>query len=264
MAEPLLAAPSRYALRAGTIPIDACPELTCRALLAYAAGATDVLLYSEDGAYIRPGRWLAGREDGTYLVRYELVDGPVPDVNFDLCAADLDGGRTLLRAEGSYVPSRSHLFARRRPHQLAEALAAGLALSLQHALASMRDLGLEQRAAVRRLFDVPARLRLGDQPWSGLTRDVSTTGIGMLVRTASGAAPEVAARIAAHGVGAIELLVGDARVIARVKVLRVRPQEDGVDVGLRFTNPAEAARFMQRLAVLGLWDEPEQLRENLS
>ena len=255
MAEPLVAAPSRYVLQAGTILLDTSPELICRALLLYADDTTEVLLYGPDGGQIRPGRWHAEREAGMYLVRYELVEGPVPEATFDLYADALEGG-TCLRCEGAYAAPRTSLFGRRRPHQLAEALRAGLLLSLQHALTNMRDLGLEQRAAARRVFDMPARLRVGDQPWAGITRDISTTGIGMFVHAAPGEAHQVADRIAAHGVGAVELLVGDARLITRVEVLRACPQVDGVDVGLRFTNPAESARFVQRLAALGLWDDP--------
>jgi hypothetical protein len=148
------------------------------------------------------------------------------------------------------------LVARRRAQQLAEALRAGLAHRLQYVLAQPASLRVEQRATPRQVLTLPVRLRVGDMPWSGVTRDVSAGGLGLLIPAMPEDAPAAAAQILTHTAGAVELLLGEGRLTSRVRIMRAQPWTTGLDVGLCYGTPEEGARLQRKLGELNLWREP--------
>jgi|GEM_PF-2492431 len=236
-----------------SIRIDAPAEATCRALLAHATLATELLICTAVDAQHVAGRWRASRQGMARLMSCELIEGPLPGLILHIRAHDLEGTGTLLQIDGSYMAPSKPLLARRRVQQLAEALRAGLARSVQEAVAPSAGARVDQRTAPRQVLALPIRLRLGDVPWAGVTRDVGIAGLGVLIRSTPDAAPAGASQILAHAAGAIEVLLGEGRLIARVRITRARPWPTGIDVGLRYGTPDEGARVRLRLVELDLW-----------
>ena len=238
-----------------TIRVDAPADVTCAALLAHAERATEVLVCTAVDAQHIAGRWRAAPQGTTRMVSCELIEGPLPGLLLSIRADDLDGASTLLQIEGSYIGPSKPLLERRRVQQLAEALRVGLARSVREAVAPVAGTRAELRAAPRQVLALPIRLRVGDTPWLGVTRDMSIVGLGLLLRATPQSGPAAAAQIMAHEAGAVEVLLGDGRLIARVRITRARPWPTGIDVGLRYGTSDEGARLRRRLAELDLWRE---------
>ena len=259
---PVLAPPDADAIAVSrvlppiSIRIDAPAEATCGALLAHAKLATELLVCTAVDAEHIPGRWRAAREGMGRLVSCELIEGPLPGLVLHIRADDLEGTGTLLQIDGTYMAPSKPLLARRRVQQLAEALRAGLVRSVQEVVAPSAGARVDQRAAPRQVLALPIRLRVGDVPWTGVTRDVGIAGLGILLRATPDAAPAGASQILAHAAGAIEVLIGEGRLIARVRITRARPWPTGIDVGLRYGTPDEGARLRRRLVDLDLWRGP--------
>ena len=250
---PLAASAIYCALPLATLCINAPAAWACEALLTYAGSAREILLAGPAEAMLQPGRWHAVRLERPYLVRYELVEGPLPGLAFGLEARALDARRTLLECEGAYLAPRGPLPAAQRARQLAEGLRAGLLLSIEDALAPGGGLRGERRAARRYPFALPVRLRTGDAPWPGTLSDVSEGGTGILIPAPVLEAPSVAALIRTHNSGALELLCDDGRLTARVRIRRVVAAAGGVGVGLEVGGAEERGRLLRRLAARGLW-----------
>ena len=172
------------ALAPVTIRIDAPADVTCAALLAHIERATKVLVCTAVDAQHVAGRWRATRQGMARVVSCELIEGPLPGLLLSIKADDLEGASTLLQIEGSYIGPSKPLLERRRVQQLAEALRAGLARSVREAVAPVAGRRGELRAAPRQVLALPIRLRVGDTPWLGVTRDMSVAGLGLLVRAA--------------------------------------------------------------------------------
>jgi hypothetical protein len=238
------------------IPVESSAKATCRALLAHAEYATDLLLHTPIDSRLIPGRWSATLQGAEDCVQYELVQGPMRGLALSLRADDTGGGSAVLQIEGSYMAPLRPLLARRRAQQLAEALRHGLARRLQDDLAPGAGWRIEQRATPRQVIALPVRFRVGDSPWPGVTRNVSAGGLGLLIPTMPEYAVAAAAQIFTHGAGTVEMLVGEGRLTSGVRITRAKPWGTGIDVGLCYDMPEEGARLQRRLAALNLWREP--------
>ena len=238
-----------------TVRIDAAADVTCAALLAHAEQATEVLVCTAVDAQHTAGRWRATHQGTTRMMSCELIEGPLPGLLLSIRVDELEGASTLLQIEGSYIGPSKPLLERRRVQQLAEALRAGLVRSVREAVAHAAGTRGDLRAAPRQVIALPIRLRVGDTPWLGVTRDMSIAGLGLLVRATPQGGPAAAAQIMAHAAGAVEVLLGDSRLNARVRITRARARPTGIDVGLRYGTPDEGARLRRRLAELDLWRE---------
>ena len=85
-----------------------------------------------------------------------------------------------------------------------------------------------------------------------MTRDVSGGGLGTVIPAPLREAQFIAAQIAEHTAGALEVLLDEGRLTTRVPVRRAEPSATGVGVGLEF-GAAEDQAHLRRLAALNLW-----------
>lgn len=109
----------------------------------------------------------------------------------------------------------------------------------------------ERRQAGRRPLDLPLRLRLGNDLFPGQSSDLSAGGIGMRLGPQSDA-HILDGALSSHERGALELLLGDIRFVARVRIARVQPVCNGIHVGLAIADSMEAERLIRRLEACGV------------
>lgn len=110
----------------------------------------------------------------------------------------------------------------------------------------------ERRHALRRPLDLPLRLRLGADLFAGRASDLSAGGIGMRFVPQPDAALILDDALGSHARGALEVLLGDIRFVARVRIAHVQPAPDSVYVGLAIDDGGEAARLIRRLEACGV------------
>lgn len=110
----------------------------------------------------------------------------------------------------------------------------------------------DRRRAARRPLDLPLRLRLGTELVYGHARDLGPGGIGMWFVPQPDTAHVVDHALAGHERGALELLMGDIRLVVRVRIAHIKSPRDGIHIGLAIDDSGEAERLMRRLEAYGV------------
>lgn len=108
----------------------------------------------------------------------------------------------------------------------------------------------DRRQAARRPLNLPMRLRMGAGIFSGHARDISAGGIGVLLMPGV-EDPVLHHTLAEHERGAVELFLGDIRLVVRVRIAHVRLNPDAVQLGAAIDTLEEAHRLIARLEACG-------------
>jgi hypothetical protein len=105
----------------------------------------------------------------------------------------------------------------------------------------------DHRQAARYPLDYPLRLRLGADLFIGRANNVSPGGIGLWCVQQRTTVPNLEGALTSHERGALELLHGDLRFVARVRIAHVKSSNDGIHVGLAIADSGEAERLIDWL-----------------
>jgi PilZ domain-containing protein len=110
----------------------------------------------------------------------------------------------------------------------------------------------DRRQTRRHALDFPLRLRLGAALFPGHASNLSVGGGGLRLLPGPDARSALGQALASHERGALELLLGDLRFVARVRIAHVMSSRDGLHVGVAFDNSQEAERLIRWLKAHGL------------
>ena len=113
----------------------------------------------------------------------------------------------------------------------------------------------DRRTTPRIPLDLPIRLRLGINQYSGYSRNLSVGGVSLRLDSSTTRQTSPTTAISTFERGALELLVGDIRFVVGVRVAHVSCRHTDGHVGLVIEDALDAQRLMHRLRACRVYSE---------
>lgn len=110
----------------------------------------------------------------------------------------------------------------------------------------------DRRGKPRHPLAFPLHLHLGAAAFPAVATDLSAGGMGLMLEAAPDALLGLYRALAEHERGALGVTSGRARLVVRVRIARVHPSSQGVQVGAAFEVAGEFDRLIQFLDARGV------------